>query len=106
MAENSGVGKKDKQRKPWINRYVSVQYLIAIAIVIYVMFFSDYSIQRYYSYDDDIKTAELKIKENTDSFNYYNDMNMQLKSNPQKMEEIVREKYHMHRENEEVYVFE
>ena len=37
--------------------------------------------------------------------NYYRSLNQRLDTDPQTLERIVREQYHMQRPNEDVYVF-
>lgn len=92
--------------RPWLDRYFSVPLFVTLAIVVYILCFSDYSIGNYNEYKQRIDELNAEIKQNTDSFNYYHDLNQQLKTDPRKMEEVVREKYHMQHPNEDVYVFE
>ena len=47
-----------------------------------------------------------EIKENTDTMQYYRKLNAELSVNPEALERIVREQYHMQRPGEDVYVFE
>ena len=43
---------------------------------------------------------------NRDTLEYYNKLNHSLDTDPETMERIVRERYHMQRENEDVYIVE
>ena len=61
---------------------------------------------QYAVYKERIAVLEEEIKISTDTFDYYFNLNNQLRTDPEKLEKIVREKYRMQRENEDVYVFE
>lgn len=95
-----------KAKAPWYKRWISLPFLIGAAIVVYILFFSNYSIQRLSSYNARIAELEAEIKASTDTFDYYYNLNQQLKTDPERIEEVVREKYHFQRANEDVYVFE
>lgn len=57
-------------------------------------------------YQAEIDRLTEEIKENTDTMQYYRKLNAELSVNPEALERIVREQYHMQRPGEDVYVFE
>ena len=59
-----------------------------------------------FEYNDRIVSLKEEIKQNTDTMQYYRELNDRLNTDKETMERIVREQYHMQRANEDVYVFE
>ncbi len=59
-----------------------------------------------YEYDRIIDSLKVEIKHAKDSIVHYRQLNENLKTNPDAMERVVRENYHMQRPSEDVYVFE
>lgn len=89
----------------WCRRYISLTFIAVIAFVLFVLFFNDNSVMKNYEYRREIEKLKAEIKVNTDSMNYYNRLNRLLETDPHTMERVVREQYHMQRNNEDVYVF-
>lgn len=90
----------------WCRRYISVTALIVIAICVYMLGFNDNSLVDSHRYARQIKELKEEISQNRDTLEYYRMMNRRLDTDPAAMERIVREQYHMQRENEDVYVTE
>lgn len=89
----------------WCRRYVSVTLLAVIAFVLFVLFFNENSVMKNFEYKKEIDRLKAEIKINTDSMEFYRRQNLLLQTDPQTMERIVREHYHMQRPDEDVYVF-
>lgn len=89
----------------WCRRYISVTLIAVIAFVMFVLFFNENSVMKNFEYKKEIDRLKAEIKINTDSMEYYRRQNMLLQTDPQTMERIVREQYHMQRPDEDVYVF-
>lgn len=90
----------------WCRRYISLTLLIVVAFVVYVLFFNENSIMRSLELNDEIESLKAEIKDNTDSLDYYSRQLQLLHTDPETMEKIVREYYHMQHPDEDVYVFE
>ena len=73
----------------WLRRYVSLTLIVVVAFVFFVLFFNDNSILQSFEYNRQIQ-----------------ELNDRLDTDPETMERIVREQYHMQRPSEDVYVFE
>ena len=95
-----------KRSFKWCRRYISLTLITIVAFVIFILFFNENSIMQGFEYNDKIDELKAKIQENTDTLNHYNNMLQQLNHNPEAMEKVVREHYHMQHANEDVYVFE
>lgn len=90
----------------WSRRYITLPLLIAVAYIVFVLFFNENSYFKSVEYQGEIDRLEAEIKENNDSMAHYRALNASLTANPEELERIVREEYHMQRPNEDVYVFE
>ena len=78
---------------------------MGIGILVFITFFNENNMMRYYEYDMRIAELRKEIKENEDTIDYYMDLNRRLSTDRGTLERIVREQYHMQRPNEDVYVF-
>lgn len=90
----------------WCHRYISGMLLAVVAFVLFVLFFNDNSIMKSYEYSQEIERLKAEIKANEDSITHYVNLNKSLETDPETMERIVRERYHMQRQGEDVYVFD
>lgn len=90
----------------WTKRYITVPLLIAVAYIVFVLFFNENSYFKSMEYQQEIDRLEAEIKENNDTMMHYHRLNSSLSSDPGELERIVREQYHMQRPNEDVYVIE
>lgn len=90
----------------WTRRYITLPLLIAVAYIVFVLFFNENSYFKSMEYQEEIDRLEAEIKENNDTMLHYRQLNASLSSSPAELERIVREQYHMQRPNEDVYIFE
>lgn len=90
----------------WSRRYIRLSFLIMVGILTYIMFFGDNSIVEYYKYQKEADHLRSEILECNDSIAYYENLNRLLRTDPETMERIVREQYHMQRHNEDIYIVE
>ncbi|MDE6074437.1 MAG: septum formation initiator family protein, partial [Muribaculaceae bacterium] len=94
-----------KAIRDWCRRYISLTLIAVLAFMAFVLFFNENSVMKGYELNREIERLKAEIKENTDSMNYYLHMNELLRTDRETMERVVREQYHMQRDNEDVYVF-
>ena len=78
--------------------------VVIVLFSIYITFFSDYNYMRIVEYDAEIKDLKAQIAATKDSFHIYEQKLQSLDSDPETLEKIVREEYHMKRDNEDVYI--
>lgn len=90
----------------WLRRYVSVPLLAVVAFVVFLLFFNENSVRQSYEYASQIRDLEKRIAAYNDTLNYYDELNRRLDSDPEELERIVREYYHMQRSSEDVYIFD
>ena len=89
----------------WCRRYISITTILAVIFIIYIVLLQDNSMIKYMEYTETIDSLKTEIKQATDTMNYYHQLNSQLSSDPELMERVVRERYNMVRDGEDVYVF-
>ncbi len=89
----------------WCRRYISLTFIAVIAFVLFVLFFNENSIMKSVEYNREIERLKAEIKEYSDTMNHYHSHNARLETDRATMERVVREQYHMQRDNEDVYVF-
>lgn len=90
----------------WCRRYITFPLIVAVGYILFVLFFNENSYSRSAQLQNEIDRLRAEIKENTDTLNYYRSLNMSLDTDPATLERIVREKYHMQRVDEDVYIIE
>lgn len=90
--------------RQWVSRYISLSLIVVVGLAVYMLFFSDNSVQRAYVYDRQIDSLKEAIDRTSDSLLYYRDLQRKLNDDEVTMERVVREQYHMQRSDEDVYV--
>lgn len=75
-------------------------------MVVYLTFFSENSISQRIAYQKVIDSLKIDLARQEDSLRYYRSLNERLSSDPELMEQVVREQYNMNRPHEDVYVIE
>lgn len=89
----------------WFRRYFSLITIGVIAVVIYMIFFSDTSVLDKIEYQRIIDSLRIEVRETRDSMLYYRQLNSRLSTDPEIMEQVVREQHNMKRPDEDVYIF-
>lgn len=90
----------------WCRSYVTLTFVGVVGFVVFLTFFTDNSVVKKMEYEKEIARLKAEIQQNTDTLEYYRQLNNSLSTDREEMERIVRERYHMQRTNEDVYVFE
>ena len=89
----------------WSRRYLKWPFITAVGVMVFLTCFNDNNVVKYYEYDIEIERLHAEIAMHEDTLAHYRSLNERLGSDPETMELIVREKYHMQRPNEDVYIF-
>ncbi len=97
---------RKKGLKAWARRYLSVGLLMTLAVLAYLMFFTENSVSANYIQTMRNDSIRNEIRLERDSLNYYRQLNRLLSTDRNTLEQIVREKFHMQRANEDVYLTE
>lgn len=102
--EEKSQEEQPKRKLKWVPRWVSLPFIIIIIFVTVVLFFDDNSYLKNMEYSQRITDLKIEIKENLDSAKYYSQKARALNTDPESLEKISREQYHMQRQNEDVYI--
>ena len=93
-------------RGTWFGRYLAAPTLLGVALLAYIAFFGDRSVTQRIAYQHIIDSLQVCLAQQQDSLEFYRDLNRRLNTDPQLMEQVVRERYNMKRPNEDIYVVE
>lgn len=98
------LSKRDRVWR-WMRRYLRIPALLFIALLCYLTFFGEYSAQLKAEYQHQLDSLQQCLDREQDSLQYYRELNRRLSCDPELMEQVVREQYHMNRPGEDVFVF-
>jgi len=90
--------------KRLIDLFKNKFFLVTVAFVVWMIFFDKNDVLSQYQYHQEVN--ELKAERDfykTESEQVAKDLD-ELNSNPEKLEKFAREKYFMHKDNEDVFV--
>lgn len=90
--------------KRLIDLFKNKFFLVTVAFVVWMIFFDKNDLLSQYQYHQEVN--ELKAERDfykTESEQVAKDLD-ELNSNPEKLEKFAREKYFMHKDNEDVFV--
>lgn len=89
----------------WFRRKSHLPMIIIGSVMVLVLFFNEEtSIRLNTQYQKEINALKLQIKENLDSAEYYRRHRMAIEGGTDDLEHLAREKYHMQRPSEDVYL--
>lgn len=88
----------------WFRRYIRPGFVATAAVIAFVLFFNDNSLVVTYEHEQEINRLRAEIKENRDTLLYYEAMSRALDTDLETMERIVRERYHMQRASEDIFI--
>lgn len=90
----------------WCRRYLSPWTLSAIAVVAFVVCYGDNSMFDCIEQERIVDSLRYELATARDSTAHYRELNSRICTDPELMEQVVREQYGMKRVHEDVYIFE
>lgn len=106
MKENESSPSPATPKKSWLRRYVAVPTLVCIGLLVYLTFFSENSITQKVEYQKTIDSLSACLRLQQDTLEYYRELNRRITTDPELMEQVVREQYNMNRPHEDVFIIE
>lgn len=88
-----------------MRRFLSVTTIVCILVTAYIIFAGENTVFNSIDYDRTIDSLRQELEANRDTMLYYRDLNRRLASDPDLMEQVVREQYGMKRASEDVFIF-
>lgn len=86
--------------------YIAFICCIVIAFLIYCYYFDEHSIQRIQKYQHEIDSLKAEIVRYQEIYDKATLQMNELEENPEALERLAREKFFMHKADEDVFVFE
>lgn len=89
----------------WCSRYLlNLNLIVIVGVLVYILFFTENSIQATYRYEQEVADLQEAVATEKDSLAYYQTLNTQLTSDPYALEQVARERYHMQRPHEDIFI--
>lgn len=88
----------------WSRRYFSLTLIAVIVFAVMILFFNENSFSHSWELQQRIDQLNSEIRQAEDSMLYYRDLNHALDTDRETLERVVRERYHMQRAGEDVYI--
>lgn len=98
MEEKKGFWRRKRGAIPFI--------VIATAIVVMLFLNEETSVKTNMEYEGRINDLKNEIKNNLDSAQYYREHRLAIENGEGDLEKLARERYHMQKPTEDVYVYE
>lgn len=93
-----------RNKNRWIPQWVSIPLIVIVVFLVVILFFHENSYMKSFAYGQTITELKEEIKLNLDSAKYYERKANELNTDPESLEKIAREQYHMKSANEDVYI--
>ena len=105
MISNRTMGKKLKIAGWWIRRRSQLPFLVIGTLVVLMLYLNnDTSLTRNMEYDRRINNLKAQIRLNYDSASYYRGHRMAIEGGESDLAHLARERYHMQRPSEDVFL--
>ncbi|MCH5232965.1 MAG: hypothetical protein J1E78_04930 [Muribaculaceae bacterium] len=99
------MANKAKKLNFWIRRKSHLPLIIVGTLVVVLLFLNDEtSLALNMKYEKEINRLTLEIKECKDSAAYYRNQRDAILHNPDNLEHIARERFHMQKPDEDVFI--
>ncbi|MDE5629176.1 MAG: septum formation initiator family protein [Muribaculaceae bacterium] len=89
----------------WVRRFISPGTLVCIVVICYIVFTGENTVFSSIDYDNTIDSLRRELAAKRDTMEYYRALNQRLGTDPDLMEQVVREQYAMKRTSEDVFIF-
>ncbi|MEG0010641.1 MAG: septum formation initiator family protein [Muribaculaceae bacterium] len=83
---------------------MSLPLVIIVVFLVIILFFHENSYIKSLTYGQTISEMKQEIQENIDSAKYYERKVQELNTDPESLEKLAREQYHMKSANEDIYI--
>ena len=99
------MGRKAKKFNFWLRRKSHLPLIVIGSIVVLLLFFNDEtSLALNMKYEKEINRLSLEIKECKDSAAFYRTQREAILHQTEDLEHLARERFHMQRPTEDIYI--
>lgn len=91
----------------WKRRRGAIPFIVIASVIVVVLFLNEEtSVKTNMEYEGRINDLRQEIKHNRDSAQYYREHRLAIENGEGDLERIARERYHMQKPTEDVFVYE
>ena len=91
----------------WKRRRGAIPFIVIATVVVVVLFLNEEtSVKTNMEYEARINDLRNEIKHNRDSAQYYKEHRLAIENGEGDLERLARERYHMQRPTEDVFVYD
>ena len=91
----------------WRRRRGAIPFIMIATVIVVVLFLNEEtSVKTNMQYEAQINELEAKIQTNKDSAQYYRTHRLAIENGEGDLERLARERYHMQRPTEDVFIYE
>ena len=91
----------------WRRRRGAIPFIVIATVIVVVLFLNEEtSVKTNLEYEKRISDLKEQIKHNQDSAEYYREHRMAIESGKSDLERIARERYHMQKPTEDIFIYE
>lgn len=91
----------------WKRRRGAIPFIVIATVVVVVLFLNEEtSVKTNMEYEARINDLRKEIKHNRDSAQYYKEHRLAIENGEGDLERLARERYHMQRPTEDVFVYD
>lgn len=95
-----------KKKGFWRRRRGAIPFIVIATVIVVVLFLNEEtSVKTNMEYEARINDLKNEIKHNQDSAQYYRQHRLAIEKGEGDLERLARERYHMQRPTEDVYVY-
>lgn len=99
--------KENKKKGYWARKRSAIPFLVIGTVIVLVLFLNEEtSVKTNMEYERRINQLKSEIQLNKDSAQYYRRQRLAIEGGEEDLERLAREKYHMQRPTEDIFVYE
>ena len=99
--------KKEKKMGYWRRKRGAIPFILIATVIVLVLFLNEEtSVRTNMEYEGRINELKKDIQQNRDSAAYYKQHRMAIENGEGDLEHLARERYHMQKPTEDVFVYE
>lgn len=99
--------RNEKKEGFWQRRRGALPFIIIASVIVLVLFLNeDTSVKTNMEYEGRINELKREIQLNLDSAAYYREHRLAIENGESDLEHLARERYHMQKPTEDVFVYE
>lgn len=98
---------QEEKKGFWARKRSAIPFLVIGTVIVLVLFLNEEtSVKTNMEYENRIKSLKTEIQNNKDSAEYYKEHRMAIENGQGDLERLARERYHMQRPTEDIFVYE